>query len=164
MNAGKSFIFWLIAGSVILLDQASKYLAGQYLAGKPRIIILDNFLALIYVRNKGAAFGLLADLPARFRIPLFLGVTALTFFILWRFFGRIPAHARLLTGAIALVFAGAVGNLIDRVRQGEVVDFIDLHWFSYHWPAFNLADAGISLGAVLLVIYFLKKGPPQARP
>lgn len=155
-------IFGLLSGLVILLDQLSKYLASQYLAGQPRVIILENFVSLIYVRNKGAAFGLLADLPAKFRIPLFLGITALTFFILWRFFNRIPARAYLMLAAIALIFAGALGNLIDRARQGEVVDFIDLHWFSYHWPVFNLADASISLGAILLISHFLKKGPPQA--
>lgn len=146
----------LLSAAVLFLDQLTKRLATIYLSGRGPIKLIDGLLDLTYVRNKGAAFGLLAEASARVRIPFFLAITLVAFYLLWRFFRRIPEGVVLLTVAISLIFSGALGNLIDRTRQGEVVDFIDLYVGSYHWPAFNLADLSITTGAFLLVLYFIK--------
>lgn len=137
------------------MDQLTKHLASLYLSGRGSVKLIDGILDLTYVRNKGAAFGLLAEASAGIRIPFFLGITLVAFYLLWRFFRRIPDGALLLAVAISLIFSGALGNLIDRTRQGEVVDFIDLYFRSYHWPAFNLADLSITIGAILLGVHFL---------
>lgn len=161
-NRRKPLIIGGASAIILLLDQLTKYLATAYLSTKGSITLIAGLLNFTYVRNKGAAFGLLAGTSASFRIPFFLGITALAFFLLWRFYGRIPPKGWRLTVAVSLVFSGALGNLVDRAAKGEVVDFIDLHWGVYHWPAFNLADTAITIGAALLVWHYLRT--PGQRP
>lgn len=138
-------------------DQITKYLAELYLSSVPPIVIIEGLLDLNFVRNKGAAFGLLANLSPAVRVPLFSFVTALAVYLLWRFFIRGPASSGWITAAVSLLFGGALGNFIDRIRTGEVVDFIDLHVGPYHWPAFNLADSAITVGAAILLLRALRR-------
>jgi len=112
--------------------------------------LLDNFFHLTYVRNKGAAFGILAN--SSIRIPFFILVSLVALGgILW-YLRRVSEQQRLIHWALALIFSGALGNLIDRVRLGEVIDFLDAHWYQYHWPAFNIADSAITIGVGLLLL------------
>ena len=111
----------------------------------PRLIKLNFFLNLVPVWNPGMSFGLLADGGVAVRI----GLTILAFVVSGWLFWMLAQLDRLQRVAAALIAAGAVGNAIDRLRFGRVVDFIDLHWGGWHWPAFNLADAAITTGAVL---------------
>ena len=154
----KNLAFFSTAGLVLILDQATKYLAARFLDPLRPLTLIEGLLNLSYLRNRGAAFGLLADMDASLRIPIFLGVTVVAFFLLWRYFRRIPKGEVYLPATVALIFAGAVGNLMDRIRSGEVIDFIDLHLRSYHWPAFNLADMSITAGAALLILHLIRKG------
>ena len=141
----------LILSSIILaLDQWTKLLIDSNFRLHESISLIDNFLNLTYVRNKGAAFGILSD--SAIRIPFFITVSIVAVVgILW-YIKHVRADQKLLTWALSLVFAGAVGNLVDRIRFGEVIDFIDVHWYQYHYPAFNVADSAITIGVTLLLI------------
>jgi signal peptidase II len=112
--------------------------------------VIRDFFNLTYVRNKGAAFGIFAD--SAVRIPFFITVSVIAMLgILW-YIRRIRNDQRLAIFSLSMVFAGAVGNLIDRIRLGEVIDFIDVFWQRHHWPAFNVADSAITVGVTLLFI------------
>ncbi|SDM74468.1 signal peptidase II . Aspartic peptidase. MEROPS family A08 [Geoalkalibacter ferrihydriticus] len=135
---------------VVPLDQLTKIYIDRNFALYESVVVIENFFRITYVRNPGAAFGILAD--SAMRIPFFISVATLAAIgILW-YISRLEPQRRWLPLALALVLAGAVGNLIDRIRLGEVIDFIDVHWYQYHWPAFNVADAAITAGVVMLLI------------
>ncbi len=141
---------WLvIALVVILLDQASKITMSQYLLyGQSEAI--TSYFNLVMVYNKGAAFSFLSDQPGWQRY-FFTAVSVLaSLFILWML-KRNPTQ-RLFCWALALILGGAIGNLIDRIAYGHVIDFLDLHVGGWHWPAFNVADSAITLGAILFVL------------
>jgi signal peptidase II len=146
---------WLwISALVLIMDQVTKVWAVNTLLGSAPIVVIPGFFDLSLVYNSGAAFGLLADAPGwqnAFFIVVALAVSA---FIIWSL-ARVKPEETQTAVAFALIFGGAVGNIVDRVQQGYVVDFI--HWFyqDWHWPTFNIADAAISVGAVLLVMDIL---------
>jgi signal peptidase II len=141
----------LIVSTIILvLDQATKLYIDHRFALYESVTVIENFFNITYVRNPGAAFGILAD--SAFRIPFFITVATLAALgILW-YMRQLRADQRLLHFALSLIFAGAVGNLIDRIRLGEVIDFLDVHWYQHHWPAFNVADSAITVGVSLLLL------------
>lgn len=140
----------LIAVLVIALDQFTKKLVATHFQLHQSVPIIPNFFDLVYVRNKGAAFGILADTPYRVLILLVTTSVAVGFLVwLYRQFKPDQVLARC---AVSLVLGGALGNLIDRLRFGEVVDFIYVHWFEHYWPAFNVADSAICVGVGLLLL------------
>jgi len=140
-----------IAGAVLALDQATKAWVLSAFTLYESVPVVEGWFHLTYVRNPGAAFGLFSGRAAAFRVPFFLTVTAVALVVIALVARRLPVGRRWTLAALALVFGGAVGNLIDRVRWGEVVDFLDVFWKAHHWPAFNVADAAISVGMVLLL-------------
>ena len=144
----------LVAGVVVLLDQATKALIAATMTLHETIPLLPCF-ALTYVRNTGAAFGVLGAAPTAVRLPLFLGVTALAAGALVSFLRRTPAERGWLIAALGGILGGALGNLICRVRFGEVIDFFDLHWGDLHWPMFNIADSAITVGVTLVLVHGL---------
>jgi signal peptidase II len=144
----------LIAFTVIILDQATKYWIMQSMRLHESISIVPNLFNFTYIRNPGAAFGLLAGSSNAFR-TVFFGVTSLfALALLGTILVRLPAKDWVGQVSIAGILGGAVGNLIDRLRFGEVIDFLDVYLESYHWPAFNVADSAISVGVVCLIIHF----------
>jgi len=146
-----------LLGSVVLLDQATKALIVRTFelhAYKP---LIDGLLSLSHVRNRGAAFGILstADLPFQ---PVLLSALSLgALLAIAYYFIRLPPAARLPRVALALVLGGAIGNLIDRVRLGYVVDFVHVYWREHAWPDFNVADSAITVGVVLLILDILRE-------
>lgn len=139
-----------IALPVLVLDQLSKIFIDRHFFLHESVTVVANFFHITYVRNQGAAFGILAD--HALRVPFFTTVALLAAGgILW-YLRRLREEQRLLQGSLALIFAGALGNLIDRIRLGEVIDFIDVHWYQYHWPAFNVADSAITIGVGLMLL------------
>jgi signal peptidase II len=139
----------LIAAAVVAVDQAVKYAVVQYFSSHPPIEV-TSFLNLLLVYNTGAAFSLLSD-AAGWQRGFFIAIALIaSAWIVWLL--RRDARPSLFTVALTLVLAGAVGNLIDRIVIGSVVDFLDFHAFGYHWPAFNVADSAISCGAVMLLV------------
>ena len=147
------------AGTVVVLDQITKAIALAHLAPGVPIHLVDGFLALTLVMNAGLAFGLLGELPAAWRwIVALLSIVALM--VLARVAVRVLADGGWLARlSVALIFGGAVGNLIDRARFGAVVDFVDAHYGGYHWPAFNVADSAITIGVALLALHLMLARP-----
>ena len=144
-----------LGSTVIVLDQATKTLVLTHLAPGTHVDIVEGFVTLTLVMNPGLAFGLLGGVPSGWRwVVGVLSVIALI--VLARVALRVlPAGSPLDHVAIGLIFGGAIGNLLDRIRFGAVVDFVDIHVHAYHWPAFNVADSGISVGVVLLALRLL---------
>ena len=145
---------------ILLLDQATKILVAQTIALRERIPIVTSFFDLTHVRNPGAAFSLLAQAPEWFRQPFFFLVTGVAIVALSLFLYRSKNEGLLLTIAVSSVLAGAIGNLIDRILYGEVIDFLLFYWRGYHWPAFNVADSCITLGVIGLLWTSFRNPPP----
>jgi signal peptidase II len=141
-----------VALAVLILDQATKSLVERTM-WPHESIDLTAFLALTYVRNTGAAFGVLAAAPAGVRLPLFVAVTVLAAGALVSYLRHTPPDQRWRVAALGGILGGALGNLLDRVRYGEVIDFVDAHWGDLHWPAFNVADAAITVGVAIVLVH-----------
>jgi len=143
-------ILALTSTVILALDQWTKLYVAANFRLHESVPVIRGLFHLTYVRNKGAAFGILAD--SAVRIPFFITVSVIAMLgILW-YIQRIRADQTLATFALSLIFAGAFGNLIDRIRFGEVIDFLDVFWQRHHWPAFNVADSAITIGVALLFI------------
>ena len=127
----------------------------------PFKVVIPDFFNLILVHNRGAAFGFLNDPNIDWQFWLFLGATAVGCGLIIYLMRSVPP-SRLLTFGLAGIFGGALGNLIDRVRFRAVVDFLDFYYGEWHWPAFNVADIGICVGAGLVFIIMWKNSPRAA--
>ena len=144
---------------VIVLDQATKYLAETLLVMHQPVPVTPSFnLMLTY--NTGAAFSFLADADGWQRW-FFLGLGALVSMGLVIWLTRLKSQEKWLAVALALILGGAIGNLIDRAWLGQVIDFIQLYYDRWYWPAFNIADSAITVGAVLLVVESLWLQPSK---
>lgn len=144
--------FYIIALSITLVDQVSKFYIQATLRLGEVVPVIPSFFNLTYVLNPGAAFGFLSGAPAAIRHPLFTAISifAVLFIVYYRARHR---QMRLLPSvALACILGGAVGNLIDRLRVGMVVDFLDFHYGGNHWPAFNVADSAITIGVALMIL------------
>ena len=150
-------IFAMIAVMVLVLDQITKYLVDSGMQLHESVPIIDGLFNITYIKNPGAAFGFLADSPPLFRSAFFIGITVAAVLLILYYIRKYATAAPLLTASLSLILGGAVGNLVDRVRFGEVIDFLDVYIGTHHWPAFNVADSAISVGAVLLLIEMLRK-------
>jgi signal peptidase II len=138
------------------LDVATKLLVDRHLTYADRIPVIEGFFYLTHVRNPGAAFGLFADGDPQIRLAIFIGVSLLAVTIIFSFFRQLAPGDRLSALALGLILGGAVGNLLDRIFRGEVVDFLHFRlWRGYSWPDFNLADSFIVVGVGFLVLELL---------
>ena len=142
----------LVAGLVVTLDQATKAVVRATLPLHDSVELVPHLLSFTHVRNTGAAFGLLngVDFPFKTAVMTMVALTALVAIGVYAAKTDVPQPAARL--GLALVVGGAVGNLIDRVTVGYVVDFVDVYWRGWHFWAFNVADAGITIGASLLIL------------
>ena len=154
-----------VGGLVVLLDQITKIWVHKTMGLYESKPIVPPFLDLHYIRNTGAAFGLLSGSHADFRIPFFILVSSVAIGIILYLFYKLEESEVMMPLALALVLGGAIGNLVDRIRQGEVIDFILVHYKAFHWPAFNVADIAITAGVGLLVLrIFLFEGRQPGKP
>jgi signal peptidase II len=147
--------FYLIAVAVVLLDQATKQVIVRTLRLGQGIPVIPNFFDLVFVLNPGAAFSFLATLPDSVRNPFFITVSVAAAILIIVYRTRHLQQHALASLSLALILGGAVGNLIDRLRYGMVVDFLLVHVHQYHWPAFNVADSAISVGVGLMILDML---------
>jgi signal peptidase II len=144
-------IFWLLVAVVIVvLDLWTKNIATQNLT-LYRPLELTSWLNMTLAHNYGAAFSFLSD-AGGWQRWLFTGLATVVTAVLVIWLMRLPATDKLSAAALALIIGGALGNLIDRTRHGYVVDFIDVYYRGWHWPAFNLADSAITCGVILLLL------------
>ena len=134
-----------------VVDQATKVWAVRNLPLFELRDIVPGFFGLAHVRNTGVAFSLLSNLDHRWVHPFLILATVLAMGAVLAYIAYLPCKGAAPVG-LGLILGGAIGNLIDRARLGYVVDFLDLYWRNHHWPTFNVADVGITVGIVLLVI------------
>jgi signal peptidase II len=141
----------VVVGVILFFDQLTKSLIALSLEIGQRIPMIASFFDLTHMRNPGAAFSFLAQAPEGFRQPFFLIATGVAIVALLFFIAHAKQEGLLLVVAAASILGGAIGNLIDRLLYGEVIDFLLFYWGRYSWPAFNVADSCITLGVIGLL-------------
>lgn len=141
----------IIAALVVLLDRLTKSLVADKITLHDYVDVIPGLFRLTHVQNQGAAFGLFSDSPSEWKVAMLIlfsvAALAVVSALLWKNGNAMNATAI----ALSLVFGGALGNLWDRVASGRVIDFLDFYVGSHHWPAFNVADSAIVVGALLLL-------------
>ncbi len=146
----KYLILLTVSVLVIGIDQASKLYINKVMELHSSITVVQNFFNITYMRNKGAAFSFLSNFS--YRIPFFILVSLIAITVIVSVLYKLRPDQKFAAVSLSLILSGALGNLIDRVRLGEVIDFLDAHWYEHHWPAFNVADSAICVGVFLLAI------------
>ena len=150
----KSYFLWVLI--LVVLDQMSKWLAYETLGGIGNSVDINAFFSLTFAHNYGAAFSLLADSGGWQRYFL-SGVSIIASIAITVWIFKTPLKRKFKLISLTLILSGAIGNLIDRVTNGFVVDFIDFHYQNFYWPIFNFADIFITVGVILLLIVDWKK-------
>ncbi|MGH7795902.1 MAG: signal peptidase II [Candidatus Binatia bacterium] len=150
----KVVIGWVTA--IVIIDQVTKAIVDRTMPLHDSIPVIDGFLNLTYIRNTGAAFGIFSGSHEGFRLPFLIGVSVLASGFILVMLNRLRGDATGLATALAFILGGAIGNLIDRVVYGEVIDFLDVYWSRYHWPAFNVADSFITIGVAITLFYLIR--------
>lgn len=146
--AGQILVFLL----VLILDQVTKYFASTGLMLGEPVSVLPGIFNLTLVYNPGAAFGMFGNYPDVFRRIALWGVSFIALLVVLRFMLNEAKDDKISQYALVGILAGALGNIIDRLRFDAVVDFLDFYWKTYHWPAFNVADSAICVGVFLLIV------------
>ncbi len=157
-NPASKAWYLMITALAIALDQFTKYWVTRTLGEGGEIVVIKGFFSLGYTENPGIAFGMLSTMNVKWALVA-ISVTAI--FIVVYYMMRAPASDRLLLWALALLAGGIAGNLIDRVRMGRVVDFLEFYYRDWHFPVFNVADTAITIGASLMAIELLFASPPK---
>jgi len=151
---------WKIVGvwvaAIVICDQITKAIVDRTMSLYDSIPIIDGLFNLTYVRNTGAAFGIFAGSHEVFRRPFLIGVSIVAIGFILVMLRRLREDATGLAVALAFILGGAIGNLIDRIVYGEVIDFLDVYWSTYHWPAFNIADSFITIGVTITLFYLVR--------
>jgi signal peptidase II len=150
------WILLIFCIGILLLDQWTKSVVVQKLPLYQRVEVIQGFFNLTHVRNTGGAFGIFGGEKGGLGSILFVAVSLMAIGAIVFLFLRIKENEKTLAFSFSLILSGAVGNLIDRLRYGEVVDFLDFHLWGYHWPAFNVADSAICIGIGLMALELLK--------
>ena len=147
--------FFLTALIIIVADQVSKWAVLQSFRVGESVSVVPGFFDLTFVLNRGAAFSLFATVPEQIRYPFLIcvSITAVVLIVFYRV--RYLHGHRLASFSLALILGGAIGNLIDRMRYGVVIDFFDAHIGAYHSPVFNVADSAITVGVTLMCVDML---------
>ncbi len=140
----------IVTVPVLVLDQAIKFYVQAHMRLYQSIAVIPNWLDITYTRNPGAAFSLFVNLPGWFRTSFLFALSAVAIMVLLVLLAR-RAELNANSISLALILAGAAGNLIDRATHGEVIDFIDVHYYAYHYPIFNIADCAITIGVALIL-------------
>lgn len=149
----KYIILLVVSTLVLALDQVTKLYIDRTMDLHSSISVVENFFNITYMRNRGAAFSFLSDFS--YRLPFFILVSLIAVAVILVVFCRLRPDQKFTAVCLALIFSGALGNLIDRIRLGEVIDFLDAHWYQHHWPAFNVADSAICMGVFFLAVDML---------
>ncbi|UCH24105.1 MAG: signal peptidase II [Deltaproteobacteria bacterium] len=149
------------AGLIIVVDQITKVLISNFMPEHQSVSVIPGLFNITHIRNPGGAFGLLAEASPFLRNLMFLFISSLAVGLIFWFYKKTPPSHPILASGFALIFGGAIGNLIDRIRFGKVVDFLDFFVGNLHWPAFNIADSAISIGIGIFALHLLLKKMPD---
>lgn len=146
--------YLLIFSVIIVLDQVSKIIIHKTFAANPfRVIpVIDHFFMIRFVKNKGAVWGILSQSANAWVPKIITALSIIAMLIVIYFFLKLKQQCALELTSLSFIIGGALGNLIDRLYQGFVIDWLDVFIGSFHWPTFNIADSFISIGVVLLII------------
>lgn len=155
--------FFLIAALVLLLDRITKWAVAGNIELQHNVPVVPGFFRLTHVENPGAAFGLFAEPSAQWKVGALVSFSVLALIVVFALLWKIGHSLTTTTIGLSLILGGALGNLWDRMFAGHVLDFLDFYVGSYHWPAFNVADSAIVVGAGLLLfeILFVGSATPQ---
>ena len=145
--------FGAVIALVIFCDQVSQFWIVSNFALYETRPVLPGFFNLTYLTNTGAAFGILAGQPAVWRQVFFVGVAMVALCVIITMFWRLRHESYFYELSLGLIAGGALGNLVDRIRLGSVVDFLDVYVGRHHWPAFNVADSAITVGVTIFIVY-----------
>lgn len=163
----KLYFITIVVLCIFLLDHLTKWLIVTYLPQGLEIPVIENIFDIVHTRNKGAAFGLLHNWHSPYRDPLFYGIGVVAFFFIFYYIKTTPDRDKTTLFSLALITGGALGNIVDRLTRGSVVDFLYFHYYDkiwslqifqteffipLSWPAFNVADSAISVGICLLIL------------
>ncbi|WHN66500.1 signal peptidase II [Cysteiniphilum sp. QT6929] len=156
MSLRNNQLRWVILSIiVIIIDLGTKYLASQNLTYGQPVEILP-FFNLTLLHNYGAAFSFLSNANTTWQVIVLSAIALIVAIVILIWLARLPKNKNLTACALALILGGALGNVYDRMIHGYVVDFLDFHINNYHWPAFNIADSAICIGAVILILMSFK--------
>jgi len=158
---GKYGRLLLIAGTIIIADQITKAIVLAKMALYQSIVVIPGFFSLTHIHNPGGAFGFMARQSPTIRIGLFIVASTAAIVLIFIFYRQIPRTHRVLSAGLALIFGGALGNLVDRFRFGKVVDFLDFYVGGMHWPAFNVADSAICVGVAIFLFHLVFRKLPE---
>ena len=151
----------LIAGAVVILDQITKAMVLKSIPLYESINVIPGFFNLIHIHNPGGAFGFMAGGSSGAKTLIFLLMSMAAICLVFYYYRKIPSAYAMLSIGFALILGGALGNLIDRLRMGKVVDFLDVYVREWHWPAFNVADSAITIGMVIFIFHLLFRRLPE---
>ena len=160
-HTGSKYIrFTGVVAAVILLDQFTKYLVLRMIPLYKSITVIPGFFNLTHIHNPGGAFGFMAQNGSPWRHWMFLIAAVVALSMILYFYHHAPRTHPFLGLGLSLIFGGAIGNLIDRLRFGEVIDFLDFYVAHLHWPTFNLADSAVTVGVGIFVLHIVFKKMP----
>jgi signal peptidase II len=149
-------LFFGVALLILLLDQVSKWMAVTHIEAHQTLAVIPGFFRLVLVKNRGMAFGIFSHTRSGFYYYFLVFTTIGAIVVIFFFFFWIKGNKKWLTVGLSLILGGAVGNLVDRVRLGYVIDFLDFFIKGYHWPAFNVADSAVTVGTFWLLFNIIK--------
>ena len=164
-NFHRFVLLSLVVASIVSLDQITKAYIANSMHIHESITIIPGYFNLTYIRNPGAAFGIMGSTSSGFRLIFFFLTSLFAMGLLITIFLRLDSRDWWGQMTIASIFGGAIGNFVDRLQYGEVIDFLDFYINGYHWPAFNVADSAISIAVCsLLVLFAFEKRKPNLTP
>ena len=151
----------VIAGLVVVFDQITKLIVSNNMHLYQSITVVPGLFNITHIHNPGGAFGFMAGQSPAIRTLLFLVVSVFAVGFIFYFYANTPPTHPWLASGLALIFGGAIGNLIDRARMGKVIDFLDVYIRQLHWPAFNIADSAITVGMSIFIFHLMFKKMPE---
>ena len=135
-----------------MVDQYTKLMVSLHIPINYSIKVVEGFFHLTHIRNSGVAFGLFASQQSEYKALMFIIISTIAIMAILVIFHQNPKEKKWVQAGLILIFSGAIGNLIDRTLHGEVIDFVDIFFNSYHFPAFNIADSCITIGVTFMVV------------
>jgi len=157
----KYLLLAVISVLIVVVDQVTKMLVVSKISVYTSVAVIPGVFNLTHIYNPGGAFGFLAGETSNLRHIFFLTASVIAMGMIVYLYAKVPTGYRFLSSGLALILGGAVGNVIDRIRLREVIDFLDFHFKGNHWPAFNVADSAITLGILIFIYHLLFNKMPE---
>ena len=160
----KYVLLFFVSGVLIVMDQYTKLMVSLHIPLNYSVKVVEGFFNFTHIRNSGVAFGLFASQQSEYKALMFIAISTIAIIAILVIFHQTPKEKKMVQTGLILIFSGAIGNLIDRILHGEVIDFVDFFINRQHFPAFNIADSCITVGVIMMVIdlFFGEVGPDSS--